>query len=156
MFVHFPVLELVTLPNILLAFAQASNKIGDHSDELELSPDFIQSFEHVMQEQDISLCFFHGDWADYTSCDALLPKYDLILSSETIYDNATIPRLVRILKDKSHTSTECLIAAKVIYFGLSGGLSEFQEKVELSGGKMGVIPVKSTGPERVIVSVQWD
>lgn len=57
--------------------------------------------------------------------------------------------------DESLGST-CLVAAKVLYFGVGGGVSDFMGFVERNGyGKARVVWERKTGVGRVIMSVEF-
>ncbi|WFD23171.1 protein-histidine N-methyltransferase [Malassezia equina] len=83
------------------------------------------------------LRFFAGGW---DSLELGKPA-DILLSSETTYSLETIPSLCRALQMASwptkendqegidpHTSL-CLIASKVLYFGVGGGIEPFRSEV---------------------------
>lgn len=84
--------------------------------------------------------FFSGDWR---SLEAMLQKrnckYNLILTSETIYNECNQDKLLSIFDSCLGHNPNCriLIAAKVHYFGVGGGLRQFEEKV-LATGKWSV------------------
>lgn len=73
--------------------------------------------------------FYPGDWQ---AVDKELSnmKYDLMLTSETIYSKENYPKLLDLIKGHLKPGGVCLLAAKVYYFGLTGGCFEFIEFVE--------------------------
>ena len=49
----------------------------------------------------------------------------------------------------------CLVAAKVLYFGVGGGVQEFVKDVESQGGKVEDVWDQRDGVARKIMSIQW-
>ena len=77
--------------------------------------------------------FFSGDWQsleenflrkEITEESA---KFDLILTSETIYNQENQSKLVSIFKQFLKRDGEVLVAAKTFYFGVGGGLRQFEK-----------------------------
>jgi len=53
----------------------------------------------------------------------------------------------------------CLVAAKVLYFGVGGGISEFVRVAEKSGherGKVETILERKGGVERKVMRIKWE
>lgn len=51
---------------------------------------------------------------------------------------------------------ECLVAAKVLYFGVGGGVSDFVDYVEKKGiAKAKIVRERNTGIGRVILSLDF-
>ena len=72
---------------------------------------------------------YSGDWADFLAKMANR-KFDLILTSETIYDEANYPKLLAIFDQLLDPQGEILLAAKTHYFGVGGGIQNFQEAMD--------------------------
>lgn len=160
----FPtVLSLITLPNVLLAYAKNLASLSDSAaslpaGDIELSPSFLESFESLLKRERIELAFFEGDWSGMVVPPS--ERYDVVLTSETIYALPSLPPLLALLKAASeHT---CLVACKRIYFGVGGGELEFRKRVEESGGRVetvwgeGVGQGRDRGVGRVVMSVKWE
>lgn len=116
-FVHFldfnqEVLQWFTLPNIL------NNLVIDTNTEDEL-------LDFVLKKSD----FYSGDWSvvDEELKDT---KYDLILTSETIYSKDNYTKLLNLMKNHLNPNGCCYVGAKIYYFGLNGGCFEFIQFVE--------------------------
>lgn len=80
--------------------------------------------------------FFSGDWR--TFLDLLIkedppPKFDIILTSETIYNPAYYPVLHETLKKMLAPDGLVYLATKSHYFGVGGGLHLFETFVEQKG-----------------------
>ncbi|KIK06010.1 hypothetical protein K443DRAFT_674583 [Laccaria amethystina LaAM-08-1] len=204
--VHFQdfnlsVLELVTLPNILLTWYASPASFTfrceqRHDDdppvpinpstpsELSITPELKSAFLTSLLKHNISIRLFSGSWSDFDHYDTG-GKYDIILTSETIYSTSSLPSLI----DKIHsvsatgggkplnvfTSPQlsisrsittpkylCLVAAKVLYFGVGGGVSEFTKLIETPAkttgrprGKVETVLERNVGVGRRVMNVQW-
>ena len=102
--------------------------------ELEVDEDLLLKFQHALASHQIELRFFYGGWDSLR----LANRADLVLSSETVYSLSSLPSLCRVLhslcwptsKDQQDAgmapnSTLCLVAAKVLYYGVGGGVDDF-------------------------------
>lgn len=117
--------------------------------------------------------------------DILSKPFDIVLTSETIYHLSSLPTLITLLKtailgrDSSGirdtgalTSLEdltgdltiasrpslgvlCLVAAKVLYFGVGGGIIDFDKLVKESHGQLETILDKTAGVGRKVMKVSW-
>jgi hypothetical protein len=78
-----------------------------------------------------NFAFVHGDWCGIPGNDVLKGSFDLILSSETIYNPASYSPLCQIIRDALAPDGMALIAAKEYYFGsdLGGCVSDFEDTV---------------------------
>lgn len=80
--------------------------------------------------------FFSGDWS--TFLDLLIneeppPQFDIILTSETIYNTAYYPVLHQTLEKLLAPDGLVYLATKSHYFGVGGGLHLFETFVEQKG-----------------------
>lgn len=75
--------------------------------------------------------FFSGDWR---SLEEILPssKYDLILTSETIYNLENQDTLLALFQKCLKEGGSVLVAAKIHYFGVGGGVRQFESVAEKS------------------------
>ncbi|BGO89679.1 hypothetical protein NBRC10512_007179 [Rhodotorula toruloides] len=176
------VLSLITLPNILLTFAQhlAAPTTAPDADEeppaepeaggLEVTPEFLDSFDAFLEQENIDLRFFDGDWAGMD--DAVKKQeeggYDLVLTSETVYSLSSLEPLLNLLEAATRrpasadtSESLCLVACKRIYFGVGGGELEFRRRVEERGGQVETVwgegegKGKTSGVGRTVLSVKW-
>ncbi|CAK9812968.1 Histidine protein methyltransferase 1 homolog [Anthophora plagiata] len=116
--VHFQdynveVITTVTIPNVLLNFEDRENTLKRCE-------------------------FFCGDWESFTklrtSSDGNeLTKYDLIFTSETIYNPDNHKKLYEVFKQRLKRDGIGLIAGKSYYFGVGGGMRQFQNFIEGDG-----------------------
>ncbi|KAJ7338394.1 hypothetical protein JRQ81_011840 [Phrynocephalus forsythii] len=129
--VHFQdynssVIEEITLPNVLVNCARQSEDVGKTT-ELCLKQfsksDFGQDF--------LSKCkFFSGEWSAFSKLllksEKLLPKYDFILTSETIYNPNYYEALHHTLSNLLGEMVVCFWQAKHIILGVEVGFSFLQ------------------------------
>lgn len=89
------------------------------------------------QDSKLSLCrFFSGDWKSFLALvlkEDPSPKYDIILTSETIYNTAYYPALHDTLQRLLSEEGLVYLATKAHYFGVGGGLYLFETFVEQRG-----------------------
>ncbi|GAA5888030.1 hypothetical protein JCM6882_000256 [Rhodosporidiobolus microsporus] len=171
------VLTLITLPNLLLTYALhlASPSVAPDADEdpstsgpepgeLEVTPEFLESFESLLERENIELRFFEGDWSGMDeTIRAEKEGYDLVLTSETVYSVPSLEPLLDLLEASCEgaESPLCLVACKRIYFGVGGGELEFRRRVEERGGEVEAVwgqgegKGKSSGVGRTVMSVKW-
>ncbi|XP_055694963.1 histidine protein methyltransferase 1 homolog [Lutzomyia longipalpis] len=72
--------------------------------------------------------FISGDWEAYT--EATDDTFDVILTSETIYNPANNRKLINLFMKKLKKGGKILLAAKTYYFGVGGGLRQFEELLD--------------------------
>ena len=77
------------------------------------------------------LKFYSGDWGSLN--DHLSTQYDLILTSETIYNVSNQKKLLAVFEKCLKSDGRVLLAAKTCYFGVGGGLRQFEKVLEESG-----------------------
>lgn len=117
--------------------------------------------------------------------DVLSNPFDIVLTSETIYRLSSLPTLIALLKtatlgrDSSEirdtgarTSLEnltgdlkidskqtfgmlCLVAAKVLYFGVGGGIIDFEKFVKESHGRLETVLERTAGVGRKVMKISW-
>jgi len=102
--------------------------------------------------------YYSGDWA---SLEDILEKkilteedkFDLILSSETIYNVSNQSKLVSIFKKFLKSSGVVLVAAKTCYFGVGGGIRQFEKLVRKENMKVTTVETVDTGVTREILQI---
>ncbi|KAK7472509.1 hypothetical protein VKT23_000624 [Stygiomarasmius scandens] len=151
--------------------------------EIPITPELKAAFEESLHEYRISLRFFSGSWStfDFKSTGG---GYNVVLTSETIYRLDSLPSLLNLLFNACEPTVTssglqagapideavsklalspsylCLVAAKVFYFGVGGGTTEFVQAVEnreKGGGKATVRTVweRNIGVKRKIMQLSW-
>ncbi|KAH9988825.1 hypothetical protein BJV74DRAFT_773312, partial [Russula compacta] len=184
------VLELVTLPNILLAWcpsvllahsipisheASPMNKI-DIPGGLTVTRALLAAFTASLDAHKVRLRFFAGGWSSLSErrgqgTPPAPPPYDIVLASETIYRPDALGAFLSVLRTAAvvapsccHDDQEvvrppppplCLVAAKVVYFGVGGGVQGFVRGVEEENGTVRTVWEHREGVGRVIMRVEW-
>lgn len=175
------VLELVTFPNVLLAWygsplsapyrASAPDADADSDDGaasasartrgqggLTVTPALLAAFTTSLDAHGVCLRFFSGGWTSLRAhWGASPPPYDIVLASETIYRTEALRPFLGVLRAAIAGSgvTLCLVAAKVLYFGVGGGVREFVRAVEDEGGTVHTVWEHREGVGRRIMRVEW-
>lgn len=103
-----------------------------NADVLRLITSQNVSLNKNSDDQNNSCCkYFCGDWESFSSLNDV--QYDVILSSETIYNPDNHLKLLNTLKRKLKTNGVVLIAAKSYYFGVGGSIHQFKTLLEKQG-----------------------
>ncbi|CAE7206415.1 unnamed protein product, partial [Rhizoctonia solani] len=120
--------------------------------DLAFTPTLRTAFLDSLASYHMELRFFSGPW------DGFVPTtpYDLVLTSETIYQPTSLPSLIRLLRDSTGSSGKCLVAAKLVYFGVGGGIREFEQALTVGGGSAQCVWEKREGVGRSIMQVVFD
>lgn len=144
------VIEQLTVSNVIINLGddededsddeqggKGGGKIKRKQNLKEQSPPPKKRNVDVSQHQLLAKCrFFSGDWS--TFLDLLIredkpPKFDIILTSETIYNTAYYPVLHETLKNLLAPDGLVYLSTKSHYFGVGGGLHLFETFVEQKG-----------------------
>ncbi|XP_059621837.1 histidine protein methyltransferase 1 homolog [Phlebotomus argentipes] len=122
------VLQKFTIPNILLN-AEADGEVS------------------------IGKCqFYSGDWGSFTEATGDR-KFDVILTSETIYNPENNQKVIDLFVGKLRRGGKVLLAAKTYYFGVGGGLRQFEG---MTKGRMACASVwrNCEGVSREIIKIE--
>lgn len=170
------VLQYLTVPNLLLAWCRhAAGASGASWDaEGEIDVDAVRdAFVRDLERRSITIRVLTGGWgADMAQ---RIGHADLVLASETIYNEASLPHFVdtveRCLAGASGGGTSngvadggiadggiaedsvALVAAKGVYFGVGGGVESFKRILPPSLGCRTVFE-SSAGVNRVILELR--
>ncbi|XP_068842601.1 histidine protein methyltransferase 1 homolog [Capricornis sumatraensis] len=122
------VIDEVTLPNVV-----ANSTLEDEENDVN-KPD-VKRLRRSTVAQELCKCrFFSGEWSEFCklvlSSEKLFEKYDLILTSETIYNPDYYGPLHQTFLRLLDKNGRVLLASKVHYFGVGGGTHLFQKFVE--------------------------
>ncbi|KAG7566847.1 hypothetical protein FFLO_01348 [Filobasidium floriforme] len=178
---NLSVLHLVTLPNLILAVIP-NDQFDQESDDLDLSPQIVETFKSRLAEHKIELEFSYGPWQGLAEhLRQSTQKQDIILTAETIYRDDSVSSLLDVLRFGStlhstvvtriegledldkldlgskwpETETVILVAAKILYFGVGGGLVDFIRQVEARGGESEDVKSWPKGVGRKVVRLSW-
>jgi hypothetical protein len=159
-----PVLQLVTLPNLLLSWAQVIRRDAWEAEgELEIDAELIEQFLACLQTNSISLSLYSGAWSqefvDLVSHDAHSHSAPIaVIGAETIYSPAALASfgetLMSLMSLPSAEKSTALIAAKKVYFGVGGSMEDFCDLVRSKGGLVEQIREESDGVRRAVVEVR--
>lgn len=135
-------------------------KIKTKQNLKEESPPPKKKSVDVSQHQLLAKCrFFSGDWS--TFLDLLIredkpPKFDIILTSETIYNTAYYLVLHETLKNLLAPDGLVYLSTKSHYFGVGGGLHLFETFVEQKGiFSLDLLWVGDEGLQRHVVVLRF-
>nr|XP_016929114.1 histidine protein methyltransferase 1 homolog [Drosophila suzukii]XP_036671802.1 histidine protein methyltransferase 1 homolog [Drosophila suzukii] len=106
------VLEYITYPNILL---NVDESLTD---------------DEKLEFLDKKTSLYAGDWSHFAQLTKEVEKYDLILTSETIYNIENQQKLLETFAGRLKSDGIVLVAAKSHYFGVGGGLEQFSLKIK--------------------------
>ena len=142
------VIQYVTIPNVLMNLDRLRENTNYESD--------LPSFD--LKEIASKRCrFFSGDWGSVV--DIINPKsvkemtYDVILTSETIYEVNSHVKLYHFIKSHLKKPNGVVyVAAKTHYFGVGGGTRSFEKLVKTDGVfHISACMVSSVGVKREIL-----
>lgn len=172
------VLYLVTLPNLILAWAlqqREQNPCIDGAftpdEELELTPEVLDAFKGSLAANRITLSFLSGAWSPEfvdllsgAAATASLPATTktLVLGSETIYSpfalesfsSTLLAILARERRERPSGNARALIAAKRLYFGVGGSLDDFIDRMRGLGAAVRTLFEETQGVHRGVVECQ--
>lgn len=172
------VIRLVTLPNLVLAWAAAlsaedsttlfpdGNPLLDADEEhgdLYLTPEILASFKQQLQSTGIALNLLSGSWTPTpTFLDLISSTPELntfILGSETIYSPASLSAFAETIVAlmKRVRTGKAVVAAKRVYFGVGGSVDKFREECAERGAvayEMEFEGLESGGVRRCLLEVQ--
>ncbi len=148
--------------------------------EVIITPQLKSAFLESLASLNINLRFFSGSWDTFNPLQtAGETGYDIILTSETIYRTESLGPLINLMHSactgkppptleglvsnlnisESNSSESrpylCLVAAKVLYFGVGGGVSDFLEAVGGHKGRVETVLERTVGVGRKIMRVYW-
>ncbi|XP_026559210.1 histidine protein methyltransferase 1 homolog [Pseudonaja textilis] len=159
--VHFQdynssVIEEITMPNILANFSPQDDS-GEEDTKLHLNQsrkkDFTQDF--------LPKCkFFSGEWSEFShfilNNTKPVVKYDLILTSETIYNPNYYEAFHDALSSLLSRKGTIFLASKAHYFGCGGGVHLFTSFIEKKNVfKSQVVKVIEKGLKRFIIELTF-
>jgi protein-histidine N-methyltransferase len=125
------VLRLVTAPNMLLAWMAAVGQTEDALEgEVEITQELVNQFLQDLARRQIELQFVSGSWSPQFVRLLEPTKYDLVLASETIYSLDTVDIFTDTMLNCLNPTGSALIAAKKVYFGVGGGIPEFESELQ--------------------------
>jgi protein-histidine N-methyltransferase len=158
------VLQLVTLPNLMLSWAQVTRTEGwEEEGELEIDEDLIDAFLASLRNVNLTLSFFSGAWGPELvklvgENMGSVSSQITIIGAETIYSPFALKSfaetLLGLMASMDGGKKTALVAAKKVYFGVGGSMEDFCEMVRAKGALVGQIREESDGVRRAVVEVK--
>ncbi|KAI1176663.1 hypothetical protein F4777DRAFT_245699 [Nemania sp. FL0916] len=168
------VLQLVTLPNFILAWAiyhrerlPLLSEAFSPDGELDLTPEILHAFQEFLTTHDISLLFFSGAWspefvsmvtAAQSPVEGLsIEQATVIIGAETIYSPFALGSFLEtIFSLMQHErargkAAEVLVGAKRLYFGVGGSLDDFVAQARERGATVDQLREETEGVRRGVV-----
>ena len=135
------VLKLFTIPNVVLNLNAGISLI-----DISKNPSVPGNVEGCK--------FLSGDW-DSARCLLEPASFDVILTSETIYNIEAQKSLYELMKFSIKPSGVAFVAAKSYYFGVGGGTDHFAELVNKDGTfNISKVTTSSEGVKRDILIME--
>ncbi|TGO16092.1 hypothetical protein BTUL_0032g00550 [Botrytis tulipae] len=157
------VLQLVTLPNILLSWAQITkSESWEAEGELDIDEALISEFISALTSRNINISLFSGAWSpDFVSLVTdklhLSCENTIIIGAETIYSPTALKSfaetLMALLDLSTGSNKTALIGAKKVYFGVGGSIEDFIEDVTARGALVNQVREESDGVRRAVIEV---
>src|ERR1700722_1315230 len=131
--------------------------------ELPIDTSLTTAFLESLAAHKLTLRLFSGSWETFDLALSEGP-YNLVMTSETIYRMESVPSLLAVLQASCgygmttracHMPCLCLVAAKVLYFGVGGGVADFVRAVEDVKGNLETVWEHKMGVGRRIMRVVW-
>ncbi|KAL8704457.1 MAG: hypothetical protein Q9201_002373 [Fulgogasparrea decipioides] len=165
------VLQLATLPNILLNYALACVTNPPATGDIDVDASLLQSFRDYLKERNVHLEFISGSWgpefaslASPSLASIHTSNGDcLILASETIYSPTSTMLFTQTLShimsrwEENGERSRALVAAKKVYFGVGGGVDQFLHAWRNIGAEGNIVwetEGRSSGVTRCIMDVR--
>ncbi|CAN8099374.1 unnamed protein product [Discula destructiva] len=175
------VLQLVTLPNVLLAWAlhqqaydqKLQEAFASVEGELEINEHVVESFKKFLAFSNIIISFVSGGWSpdfvnliygdSLTSSNGIHDGADnghtLIMGAETIYSpfaltsftDTLLAMLAREQRADPSRRAVAIVAAKRLYFGVGGSLDDFVDNIRTLGAVVSMMREETEGVRRGVV-----
>lgn len=171
------VLQLVTMPNLLLAWALhqqnhdqlIQDALTSTEGELEITEQVVDSFKNFLTSSGINVSFVSGGWSPelveliYSKSAYLWSAggatQTLIMGAETIYSpfalsSFTETLLLILCREREAgpaRQATSIIAAKRLYFGVGGSLDDFVDKMRGLGAAVSMVREETEGVRRGVI-----
>lgn len=97
--------------------------------------------------------YYSGDWKSFTDLNE--DTYDLILTSETIYNVNNYTKLIKLFEKKLKPSGCILLIAKNYYFGVGGSISEFIHVLKSSKMNSDILWESTDGVKKTLLNIHF-
>jgi protein-histidine N-methyltransferase len=176
------VLRLVTVPNLLLSWAQCRQSDWQDEGEMEIDEEVLTAFTSDLAASNIGIELFSGAWGEEfvrlvkaKMGDGEVEGPLTVIGTETIYSPFALQSFAEVLsrilgpkdgeggeketgkrkeKEKERDAV-ALVGAKMVYFGVGGSVEDFCEEVKRRGGSTEQIREETEGVRRTVMEVRW-
>jgi len=97
--------------------------------------------------------YYSGDWKSFTTFNE--DTYDLILTSETIYNVNNYTKLIKLFENKLKPSGSILLIAKNYYFGVGGSITEFLNCLKSSKMNSDIVWTSTDGVKKTLLNIHF-
>jgi len=97
--------------------------------------------------------YYSGDWKSFTTFNE--DTYDLILTSETIYNVNNYTKLIKLFENKLKPSGSILLIAKNYYFGVGGSITEFLNCLKSSKLNSDIVWTNTDGVKKTLLNIHF-
>lgn len=128
------VIRLLTIPNVIhntVCNATALQYSTLERDETDVTLAKRGNTSKALESLCDKVAFWSGDWALLEDCWKMTDRFDIILTSETIYATESQPKLLSLMKSLLKPCGTIFLAAKTHYFGVGGGTRQFEQLVKI-------------------------
>ncbi|XP_009271563.1 PREDICTED: histidine protein methyltransferase 1 homolog isoform X1 [Aptenodytes forsteri] len=164
--VHFQdynstVIDEITLPNVVANCRSEGNRMGSGDDRKTSKPPSKRPKKAECSPDALTKCrFFSGEWSEVSrlllSSNKPFSKYDIILTSETIYNPGYYGALHDTLAQLLDKNGCVYLASKAHYFGVGGGIHLFEEfTVERNVFRTSIVKIIDKGLQRCIMEMSF-
>ncbi|NWQ88309.1 MET18 methyltransferase, partial [Burhinus bistriatus] len=164
--VHFQdynstVIDEITLPNAVANCINEGSRMGNGGDGRTSEPPSKRLKKVECSLDALTKCrFFSGEWSQVSqlllSSNKPFSKYDVILTSETIYNPDYYSALHDTLAQLLHEKGRVYLASKAHYFGVGGGIHLFEKFVEERNVfRTSIVKIIDKGLQRCIMEMAF-
>ncbi|NWY53884.1 MET18 methyltransferase, partial [Chionis minor] len=164
--VHFQdynstVIDEITLPNVVANCIKEGSKMGRGDDGKSSEPPPKRPKKAGCSPNALPKCrFFSGEWTEVSqlllSSNKPFSKYDVILTSETIYNPDYYGALHDTLAQLLDKNGCVYLASKAYYFGVGGGIHLFEKFVEERNVfRTSIVKIIDKGLQRYIMEMAF-
>lgn len=164
--VHFQdynstVIDEITLPNALANCTNKGSRMGSGDNRTTSKPPSKRPRNAECLPDVLTKCrFFSGEWSEVSrlllSSNKPFSKYDIILTSETIYNPDYYSALHDTLAQLLDKNGRVYLASKAHYFGVGGGIYLFEKFIEeRSVFRTSIVKTIDKGLQRCIMEMAF-
>ncbi|XP_075278588.1 histidine protein methyltransferase 1 homolog isoform X2 [Opisthocomus hoazin] len=164
--VHFQdynstVIDEITLPNVVANCINEGSRMGSGDHRKTSKPPLKRPKKAECSPDALTKCrFFSGEWSKVSelllSSNEPFLKYDIILTSETIYNPDYYSALHDTLAQLLDKNGRVYLASKVLYFGVGGGIYLFEKFIEEKNVfRSSIVKTIDKGLQRCIMEIAF-